>query len=925
MRLLTAAAAAVLCALLVACAPPPVDPLAAVRSARTYLEQDKPVEASIEAKRALQADASLGEARYLLTLALMRTGDVPGAELELRRAIQRGWPAVQTQPLLATLLVAQGKYKELIAELSSQALTEDAAQAQVRTLLAVALARTGKPAEAEKVLDDLLKTQPGHRSARIEKARLLAAGGKAPAATALVDELLKEDDKDADVLLLKASLMRAAGAPDAEVVGWYERAVTARPTLMEAHAALLSMAMARQGVAAARARWDEMNKHLPQHPQTLFSDAALALAEARPQRARELTQGLLKDAPDNARLLALAAQAETALGGRESATKMLQKAIQLEPQSVPLRVMQARLMLDSGNADAALAALRIALRESPDDVGLLLMQAQALLTQGDIAAADAAFDRAARLRPKDGTVRAERAMARLARGQEDWALNELRAAAQSDATSTTADLALFSARLLRGQYDAALAAATALAAKQPQSPLPGFLRGWLATERGDAAEARKAYEEALKKDPSHFASVGRLVALDLLEGQPAAARQRLQAVLQRDPDHLQAVLVMARVEAERPWAVQDVEGWLQKVAKAHPNEPSVAMASADIYLQIGQVDRARALVQTLAAQQEKSPQLLDVLGRIQLAAGDVVTATTTFSQLQSLLPRSPEPHLRLAQTYRQRQDWAMAAHQADKALALSPKLFAARRLRAELTLYEQGPKGGMASVKALQKDFPSEAAGWLLEGDAAAVDKQWAAAAAAYQQAMTKRRSADAHIRAYRVLHQAGQAAAAENLALQWLRQRPGDRPFILYRADVALRAGDKTTAASRYREVLALEPTDPVANNNLAMLLVAERKPEALPLAEMAVRQMPDRAEYIDTLAQALAAVKRLPEAIQWQAKAITLQPGNGDLTLTLARLHLQAGKPDLARMELKKLQALGDKFGSQKEVSDLLSRTGS
>ncbi len=904
---------------------PQVDPQAAVKSARSHLDQGRAVDAAIEAKRALQIDPTLSEARFLLTLALMGSGDVPGAELELRRAIERGWPMTQSAPLLATLLTAQGKHKELVAELSAQSLDDPAAHAQLRTLLAAALSRTGKPAEAEKVIDELLQAQPAHRPARLEKARLLAATGKGPAALRVVDDLVAQDGQDADALLLKAELARAARGRVVDVLALYERAAAARPTLMPAHAALVSLSVARGDLPAARARWTEMNRHLPQHPQTFYTDASLAMLEGRPQHAREIVQRLLKDAPDNVRLLALGSQAEAALGGRESAIKMMQKAVQSEPDSMPLRVMQARILLDAGDADSALSALRMALRSSPDDVPLLMMQAQALVMLGQVAQADAVFDRAAKLRPGDGAVRTERALSRLARGQDDWALGELRAAAQADPRSISADVALFTARLQRGQYDAALAAANALGAKRPELPLAAFLRGRLALERGDAREARKAFEAALQKDPKHFASLSQLAAIDVAEGKTADAAKRVEGVLERDPTNLQALLTMARIAAQRPWAVQDVDGWLQKASKAHPKEVSVPYASVDLYLQMGQVDKARSLVETLSAQNDKSPELLDRLGRVQLAGGNAVAATATFNQLQGLQPRSAQPHLRLAQAYRQRQDWSMAALHANKALQASPGLFAARRLLAELALFEQGPKGGMSLVKALQKDYPREAAGWLLEGDAAMVQKQGAAAAAAYQQAMLKRQPADAAARAYRALVSAGNPAAAESLAADWLARHPADRGFMLQRADSAMRAGDREVAAARYREVLALEPNEPAANNNLAMLLVAQGKPESVALAEMAVKQMPGRAEYIDTLAQSLALVNRLPEALQWQAKAVALQPVNGDLSLTLARLHIQAGKPDLARVELQKLKDRGEKFRSQQEVTELLGKIGS
>lgn len=325
------------------------------------------------------------------------------------------------------------------------------------------------------------------------------------------------------------------------------------------------------------------------------------------------------------------------------------------------------------------------------------------------------------------------------------------------------------------------------------------------------------------------------------------------------------------------------------------------------------------------AQQDKSPELLERQGRVQLLSGNAAAALSSFSQLQLLQPRSPLPYLRLADAHRQKQDWAAATQQLRKALELDPRSLEVRRQLAELSFADQGAKAGMAAVKALQKDFPADAAGWLLEGDAAAVEKQWPAAASAYQQAMTRRGPRDAHLHAYRALVLAGNVPAAEALARDWQVRFPGDRSLLLLRADRALRSGDAAGAAARYREVLALDPGDPLANNNLAMLVLPQKPAEAVVLAETAVKNMPGRADFIDTLALSLAGVNRVPEALKWQGKALAMQPDHPGLTLTLARLNVQAGKPDEARAQLRKLQALGERFAEQKEVAALLAKIGS
>jgi predicted Zn-dependent protease len=108
---------------------------------------------------------------------------------------------------------------------------------------------------------------------------------------------------------------------------------------------------------------------------------------------------------------------------------------------------------------------------------------------------------------------------------------------------------------------------------------------------------------------------------------------------------------------------------------------------------------------------------------------------------------------------------------------------------------------------------------------------------------------------------------------------------------------------------------------NNVAYLLVRQGKPGALDMAKKANELLPGRPPLMDTMALALAAEKKLPEAIELQKAAISRAPNDPSLKLTLARLLIQGGDKAYARAELEELAKLGDKFRDQAEVSKLLA----
>ena len=127
--------------------------------------------------------------------------------------------------------------------------------------------------------------------------------------------------------------------------------------------------------------------------------------------------------------------------------------------------------------------------------------------------------------------------------------------------------------------------------------------------------------------------------------------------------------------------------------------------------------------------------------------------------------------------------------------------------------------------------------------------------------------------------------------------------------------------AEARLRRVVAMYPTNTLALNNLAWVMVQNGQAKgALPYVQRAIQLAPEAAALLDTLATALAADKQIAQALDVQKRAVEMVPGDNVLRLGLGRLAVQAGDKTLARTELQRLQALGPSFGGQAEVTKLL-----
>jgi thioredoxin-like negative regulator of GroEL len=115
--------------------------------ARDYLERRENVAAVLELKALLDKQPSLAPARAMLARSLLETGDVAGAEVELKRAKDLGLPVEQLAATEARLLLQQGALQKLITEHGGRRLKDPTDDVDLRVSVAAARLVSGQQAE----------------------------------------------------------------------------------------------------------------------------------------------------------------------------------------------------------------------------------------------------------------------------------------------------------------------------------------------------------------------------------------------------------------------------------------------------------------------------------------------------------------------------------------------------------------------------------------------------------------------------------------------------------------------------------------------------------------------------------------------------------------------------------------------------------
>lgn len=879
--------------------------------------------ARTELRNLVKAHPKSGDARLLLGQRLLDDGDGAAATIELQRALEFGAPEDQALPVLAEAMLQSGQYGRATQGYGQARLADADAHARLMAAVAGAELALGNTAGARTAIDSAVQGAPQSPQARLVQARLAAIDDDLPAALALVDGVVASHPGMADAWVLKGDLHLRQADARAPAQQAFERALSVRPALVAPRMALMSLHVAQGDLPAAKAHLAALQQLAPKNINTTMADGQLAFVAGEHARAREVFQGLLRVLPDNVTLLLTAGENELVLGSAQQAEAHFAKAAALAPRNAVARRQLARAQLRLGQLPKALATLAPLVDRPDAGADVLAMAAEVRMLNNEPRAAQALYDRLARLKPADPRLRTLVASAGLGRSDDGAVFSELRSIASQDSGST-ADLALVNAHLARGQHDAALKALAALQRKLPNDPGPLHLRGQVLANLGRNAEARQSFEAALALNPAYFPPLAALAALDVRGGQPEQARQRFVAVIKAQPKNATAMLALAEVLARQGAPARAVRAQIDAAIAAAPGDVAARVALVGHHQAHGQADAALHAAQAATAALPDNMELLALEARCQLRVGQTSQALASFGKMVTLQPRSPQGHLGMAEAYLANQQPDLAQRSNQRALELAPGLPEARAQAIEVALQQRQADKALAIARQAQADQPGDATGWLLEAEVQLRQRQWASAAAVLRQALQRQSPGAAATKLHQALVLAGQPADARAFADQWLRSHPADTSLLFSMASLAHTRGDLAAAQQHYQRLLAVQADHTLALNNLAMVQLQLKQPGARMLAERAVAAAPQNADLLDTLAQAQAAEGQLGAAVATQKTAVAAAPQTPALRLTLARLLVQAGERAKAKAELDRLAALGDGFGQQADVRQLLQTLG-
>ncbi len=860
-----------------------------------YVQEDNYDSAIIELKNALQLDGESAQARWLLGKSYFDLGDILPAEKELQRALKLGWSHDDVLPVLAKVMLAQGKYSE-VGKLDNTGLQAQP-MAGLMASKAMAAMALGENRKAKKLIERALESAPESAEALIAKARILASQGDLPNAYTTLDGLLSQAPENGEAWDMMGDIQMAQKNLD-DAVAAYGNAIEYWQTSFGSlfKRGLLYLRLEKYEEAQLDA--SELLKISANHPGANYIQGLLYFQAGKYPEAITALSVAEPAAKQFPLALFFLSSAQLIENNLDMAAVQAARFHRMLPESIRGRKLLATIYLQQGKFEDVQELLEPVLASNPDDVGALNLMSNALLRDGKIDEGITLLSRVAELQPDSPLAQVRLGAGLLMDGNNDDAAQHMEAALELAPEFQQADILLVMNYVQKRDFEAAIKAAEAYKMRHLTSVTPYNLLGRVYLEAGDNGKAKASFESALGLDKGDPAANHNLAQIALSNNDVEGARAYYQTILSERKDYLPALIQLVLLDA-RENKLEAMEAHLEQAMKAHPNELQPRLLMARYHLSQGRPDKVATLFAELEEVQQRSPQVLQLKALAQLSENENAEAQYTLEQLMESTPNTPALHFMMAKAAAGTGDTKRTERELRKALELDKNYLPARMALARAMLADDRIEDFGEQLAILQEQAPDNADVILLRAAVASKSGDSMQAVKLAEEAYAKVPVRGSLIALASYVSASGDDKEARRLYRNWLDRNPDDVVVLLVLADSLYKDQETQEAVSQYEKVLQHDRDNVPALNNIAWHLRDKNPTKALEYARRAVILAPESADVLDTLAVVEYANKNYVPALRSVDRALDKRPD--DLTLMYHRaMILAAAEESSAAIEL-------------------------
>lgn len=583
----------------------------------TALAEGRFEDARLEVRNALRIDPKFAKGYVLL-------GDIALARQEWQNAHGN---YVKAEELDANLLPAKIGLAKLFfmagqagqaKEKADQVLAADAANFDMRLVLALIQAREGNTAQAVPALEQLGRERP-----TVEDVPL-----------ALADIKLKDGASESAVELL-------------------EKGLAATPDSLPLHSRLGALLADLKRTDQAETHFRRVAELSPDNSAAQLMLVRFYLGTGQRTKALATLDSLIQAHPSEEKYRLALARIFLTDRDWDGVEKALRDGIASVPVAYDLRLALAELLAGRKDGDRAESELRQALDldpEHPRAVDVRLALARLYLERGEAGQADAQIEDALRRDPRNPTVLAFKGKRAMQRAKHHDAITAFRQVLNLDPNQLEIVPLLARAHLAANEPNLAKdVLRDALKGRPEHVPARKMLAELFVLDK-DYPAALAELDVAAQADPNDLAI--RFVQADLTArmGEPQRAEEMLRQIQANHPErpdvHLRLASFLASGGQRAKAAVE-----LDKAERLAPASIDVVEMRVGLFLADKKQAEALAYCDKLLAAHATVPYLHDLKGRVLAASGDTTRAEQAFGQAIALEPKWLPPYYRIGELY----------------------------------------------------------------------------------------------------------------------------------------------------------------------------------------------------------------------------------------------------------------------------------
>jgi putative PEP-CTERM system TPR-repeat lipoprotein len=895
-----------------------------VESAKGYMAENQIRATAIELKNALQVNPKNAEARYLLAKVNLKAGDMPAAETGFQRALELGWNEEESTLGMLRAMIAQKKYKEVLAHKAETTAWSESGRANYLALEALASVGEGDQLRAKSKYQLAEKIDPLAFDVLKITIFLQATEGRVVDAEATLNKALELFPDNFEFMLMKADFANMNNKDD-EAIAIYKRIIDASPkdfmtvNSKKAHLGMLKLATQKGDFERVEKSRKVFEAAKIDEPEVNYYLALAAFMQQQYDQAEEYLQKVLKISSTHGPTLLLSGTVSFAKQDYEKAAYYLSKYVFYDPENTKARKLLGRAYLSLGQNEDARREFKLSLDENTDDAELIALIGLSEISVGEIQAGISDLEKALQMTGDNEALKLQLAKAYVADGETDKAVELL------DEILLTHEDKLQIKKIkvlayLRGNNTAmAMVTAQQMLSESPDDPDVLFLLGTVQLVENDVDSAREYFKRALSASPEHTGSAMNLARIEEKRGEFSSAEKHYLSVLARKPDNVVVMNSMARISVQQGDEEGQVE-WLEKAREADSNELYARIALLDIYLEKKNIAESEKLISELERTHADSPALWTAKGRLLMAQKRHTQAGAAFSEYIRARPDSDLGYYLQAKNQLALGDNKAALASSRKAYSLKQDVLRNVILLAEVELSAGNYNRVTQLAEAVIKKAPDSAIGYVLKGDSQQATGNYKQALDSFNKAWANTENRDIALRQFKVTRKLSGVEAAAPILTGWLDKQPGDEGVMLELATAYFIDKQNEKAVTYYEKVLASRPDNITALNNLAWIYGLDNNPRALTLAEKAYTLQPELPSIQDTYGWILLKNDKLSEALTMLKQAAEKLPETPEVQYHYAKALYMSGDKAAARRILKPLIASGKDFGGRIDAEKML-----